>query len=298
MPYQNKPDPYHNPLLDTASLLEQSLRNRLGTQDPELVSKNMDAEQVLGDDAAATYGDNMNQGTATIWDERAAMGLEELRQNLIHLFREASANDRLSRRIEGVIRQVEGLEECIGLEHQKFDALINMSGLQVGGRLENAEKVISNTTQHYKMFPITSMTTDVKGGVPTISIVILGEKDDTGFEITGTIVAPSDFDGNEAIDYVYSQTGGLMTVKAKSAGSWSDVSDRFQIQCSMRRYRFGASQTNEHYAFLGENIISEGKEDLLKVLKTKPENLRFGKCRVFSRDATLIRRIKELVRVN
>jgi len=135
-------DPYHNPLLNTASMLEQSLRERLGSPDPELVAKNMDADQVLNDSAASPYSDMSKQG-ASIWDERAALGLEELRQNLIHLFREASSDERLSRRIEALIRQAEGLEECVGLEHDKFDVLRNMSGLEIGGRLENAEKVIS-----------------------------------------------------------------------------------------------------------------------------------------------------------
>jgi hypothetical protein len=186
----------------------------------------------------------------------------------------------------------------MGAEIVPFEPLRNMSGLENGGPLENTEKVIENTVHHYKMNKISSIEPELVANKGSIRIHLYGHSDNLGFEIRGTVTSNSDFNGNEAIDYVYSPEGGLMTVKAKIGGQWRDVSENCRINFEVNRTKFDEEGTEPFWTFLGEKIIAEGKEKIVSALKINNNSLRFGKCRVFSNDQVIIDKIEKLVRIN
>jgi len=119
-----------------------------------------------------------------------------------------------------------------------------------------------------------------------------------GFEVTASISAEEDFDGNEAIDYVYSQSGGLLTVKARYQGAWRDVSANFLIDCSVKRYKLSDTPSDLNSLFLGEKIITSGKDKIVHALKINGDDVKFGKCRIFSKNREIVEGIRNLVRVN
>lgn len=285
-----KKDAYHNEYLDTGDLLLQGFMQRVGN--PEALK------------AAAKSSESSNEENALEIDtskmifEHVAIYLDDLKADLIALYQEYSTDERTAKNIERMIRKVEKMFASMGIKYELFDPLKMMSGLKSGDMLDNAEKVVANTTKHYKMFGISAIKSFLDKKRPSIVLRIFGEQGEVGFEVEGVVVAKNDFNGNEAIDYVYSEEGGLMTIKARSAGTWVDVTEDYVVDFGIKRYKLGTTEDGTHSVFLGEKIISEGKDQILKVLNASTENLTFGKCRAFSKDMKLIQSLTEMVRVN
>jgi hypothetical protein len=290
-------DAYHNQFLDTSSLLESSLRKGLnskgGSKKSAILasSKNMNRDETP-EETLREFGIKTGVGERTINE------IASLKENVVALYQESSNNTIIANKIEKVIRRIEDIQMSLGIESDIFDPLKNRSGLETVEHLENADKVIQNTLNHYGLYTITSIKTLASSKGPAIDIHIIGESGEVGFEIIGSVIAEDDFDGNEAVDYVYSANGGLMSVKARSQGTWKDVSEKFIINCGVKRYKLEDSLENIHSAFIGEKIISEGKDKIIKALNINNEDVKFGKCRVFSKNREIIDSIRTLVRVN
>ena len=285
------PDAYHNQFLDTSSMLEESLKKGLR-------SKNIKTKSSVSsgsDDPDQTLKDF---GIKTGVSEKSIEHISSLKDATVSLYQEYGAHPILATKLEKIIRRIEDVQFSIGLEPELFDPLKNRSGLESLEQLENADKVVANTLSHYKMFSVSSIKSFPSPKGPAIDVQIFGETGDIGFEISATVIAEEDFDGNEAIDYVYSQNGGLMTVKARSQGTWKDVSEKFLINCNVRRYNLKENGEGLHSAFIGEKIISVGKEKIVKALNINSEDVKFGKCRVFSKNREIVDNIRTLVRVN
>lgn len=289
--YGSSNDAYHNSFLDTGSILANALKNKIGGKLP-LPKESQDQEEVVKGESSVI------DSVGKEFTAKAVELLDSLRDDLIYYFQEVSSDKVASSRIESMIRKSEEIGYALGVEMTPFDPLRNMSGLKSGDVLENAEKVITNTVSHYKLFSVTSAKAFNTNKGPAIEINIIGEQGDCGFEINGKVVSNNDFNGNEAIDYVYSPDGGLMTVKARHQGAWVDVSEDFIVDCQIKRYKLSENKQGEHSAFLGEKIISDGKEKIVKALKLNNDDLRFGKCRVFSEKREIVDLIRNLVRVN
>lgn len=286
-------DAYHNQFLNTGDILASALRKNLGNKNIIVASSKESATE-----EGSKKELSVMESVGKEFTNRAVEILKDVREDLVALFQEFSTEHALPKRIEGMIRKMEEMGYALGVELEPFDPLKNMSGLKSGEALENAEKVVTNTLDHYKLFSVSSIKTYMTNGGPTIELHIFGEQNGMGFEASGSITARSDFNGNEAIDYVYSPEGGLMTVKARSQGMWEDVSDSFSVDCKVKRYKLGETDQNSYSAFLGEKIIAEGKEKLITALKINRDEIKFGKCRVFSTRRETIDLIRNIVRIN
>ncbi len=291
-------DAYHNQYLDTGSILLDGFMQRLGGKSlPEETDTGGDSDvDKHGISKAEKKFLQMDENHKIV--EKSALHLEDLRNDLMSVYQECSSDERAARNVEKVIRKVEKIFGIYGIKCEPFDPLKLLSGLKSGDLLENSEKVVANTIKHYKLFGISAIKSFMNKKSPGIRMRFFGQYGQTGFEVDAAIVAKNDFNGNEAIDYVYSEEGGLVTVKARSAGSWMDVTEDYIVEFNTKRYKLGQSDENLHSIFLGEKIIAEGKEQILKVLNTNSENLTFGKCRVFSKDKKIIEDLAKLVKVN
>lgn len=287
------PDAYHNQFLDTSSILEETLKKGLRSKNIKTSSTNKQASE--SDDPDQTLKDF---GIKTGISEKAIEHVSSLKEAMVALYQEYGSHALLAGKIEKMIRRVEDAQISMGLEPEPFDPLKNRSGLEAMEQLENADKVVANTLSHYKMFSVSSIKAFASPKGPAIDVQIFGDSGEMGFEISATVIAEEDFDGNEAIDYVYSQNGGLMSIKARSQGTWKDVSEKFIINCSVKRYKLSETEENVHSAFIGEKIISEGKEKIVQALNINSEDVKFGKCRVFSKNREIVDNIRTLVRVN
>jgi len=292
--YGSKSDAYHNQFLNTGDILASALRKTLSDKNIAVASK----KEVIEEDEPKSKDLSVIEKVGKEFTNRAVEILKDVREDLIALFQEFSTEDLLPQRIENMIRKTEEIGYALGIELEPFDPLKNMSGLKSGEALENAEKVVANTLNHYKLFSISSIKTYMGNGGPTIELHVFGEQNGMGFEVSGSVAAHTDFNGNEAIDYVYSPEGGLMTIKARSQGMWEDVSDSFAVACKVKRYKLGETVPDSHSAFLGEKIIAEGKEKLITALKINKDEVKFGKCRVFSTRRETIDLIRNIVRIN
>jgi len=286
-------DAYHNQFLNTGDILALALRKNLGNKNIVIASSKDDTSEESSKKELSVM-----ESVGKEFTSRAVEILKNVREDLVALFQEVSTEEVLPRRIEAIIRKTEEMGYALGVELEPFDPLKNMSGLKSGEALENAEKVVANTLNHYKLFSVSSIKTYMGNGGPTIELHIFGEQNGMGFEASGSITAHADFNGNEAIDYVYSLEGGLMTIKARSQGMWEDVSDSFSVDCKVKRYKLGETDPNSYSTFLGEKIISEGKEKLVTALKINKDEIKFGKCRVFSTRRETIDLIRNIVRIN
>lgn len=294
---RSQDDPYHNEFIDTGSMLANALKEKVkvpvALQDQEIVRD----EKV--ESGFVRYSESeMKPSGDDLLQKQVVESLLNLKNEMISMFQEESANPVRSARVEGMIRMAESALERIGVEFDVFDPLRNTSGLQVGEPLENAERVVANTLDHYRLYGISSAFAEMGKFGPSVTLSIFGSEEDVGFEVDAFVAAKTDFNGNEAIDYVWSKNGGLLTVKARMSGRWEDVSDEFVIDCKVKRYTLGKNGPGVHSLFLGEKIIEEGKGKIISALKAKEEDLTFGKCRVFSKDASMINKIVGLVKVN
>ncbi len=290
-------DVYHNQFLNTGDILASALRKTLTNKNIPITANNHIPERGQ-EDANSKKDLSVIENVGKEFAGHAVEILKDVREDLIALFQEFSTENAIPKRIEGMIRKLEEIGYALGVELEPFDPLKNMSGLKSGEALENAEKVVANTLNHYKLFSVSSIKTYMGNGGPTIELHVFGEQNGMGFEVSGSVTAQTDFNGNEAIDYVYSPEGGLMSIKARSQGMWEDVSDSFVVNCKVKRYKLGETDPNSYSAFLGEKIIAEGKEKLVTALKINKDEIKFGKCRVFSTRRETIDLIRNIVRIN
>jgi Fe-S cluster assembly iron-binding protein IscA len=289
-------DAYHNEYFDTGDLLLRGFMDRIDGTKLSEVKEGESEVNADGISRAELKMMSMDENRKTI--EHIAVYAEDLKDCLISAYQDCSSDERAMKNIEKAIRKLEKIFAVMGIKYELFDPLKMMSGLKSGDILENAEKVITNTVKHYKMFGISSVKSFMNKKNPGIRIRLFGQNGISGFEVEATVTAKNDFNGNEAIDYVYSEDGGLMTIKARSAGTWVDVTEDYIVDLGTKRYKLGQADESLHSVFLGEKIISEGKEQILKVLNVSSENLTFGKCRAFSKDKKIIDGLTDLVRVN
>lgn len=286
-------DAYHNQFFDTSSILEETLKKKLASKVGQVKTPqdNVDTQE-NADDTLKEFG------IKTGISEKSIVQISELKESAISLYQDLASNPVFSGKVERLIRRIEDIQYSVGVEPEPFDPLKNRSGLECVEPLDHASKVVSNTLNHYKMFSISLIKAFSSPRGPSIDINLFGESEKMGFEVFGSVIAEEDFDGNEAIDYVYSDEGGLMTVKARINGTWKDVSEKFIINCNVKRYKLGEPPDNIHSVFLGEKIISDGKDKIIKALNINNEDIKFGKCRIFSKNREIVDNIRTLVRVN
>ncbi len=289
-------DPYHNEYLDTGDMLLNGFignaknKNLIKQGGEEMAKQNNDASLNLVDK-------NIARKELESFQEKIVHYIDDMRADLISLY-QINSDKKSANGTERVIKKAEKILDEIGYEYEEFNPLKIISGLQSGEVLDNAKKVAVNTANYYKMFGISNIECQKIKNKPALLIDIFGEVDDVGIEVEGVIEAKDDFGGNEAIDYVYSDSGGLMTVKSKIAGFWKDVSEQFNIQFKIKRYKLEKNDKDGHSLFIGEKNLKIGKEHLINTLNKKKEEVKFSKCRIFSENLAIIKKVEEIIKIN
>ena len=162
--------------------------------------------------------------------ESAMVALQDVRDGLVDKFPSVSGDKALYKLFTDSIHRIEAGMAKLGMEIDPFNPLTSLSGLSTGEEiLANANEVVANTTRRYTLHKIADIRAEVYRGVPSIALRIEGEDAGTSFVATGRVVAPNDFSGNEAVDFVTKGGQCALGVKAVSMGRMVDVSDRFSI---------------------------------------------------------------------
>jgi hypothetical protein len=231
--------------------------------------------------------------------EKTAVLASDAKDRAIAAYRMTASDEQVAREVGAVIRKLERIEQYCGIEEPPFDPLRHKSGLQSvqADLLEHANEVVENTVKNYRLYPITEIKAGLNDDSPVIAVTIVGEEEGNGFVIRATVTARRDFTGSEAIDYVYSESGGLVTVKSCERGRWVDVSDEFDIRMKGKPYKLQDGDL-PHSIFVGKKIAGTGEEIIAKKLNLNKDDIKCGEFQVFAKDAETVAAIKELISAN
>jgi hypothetical protein len=315
-------DPNHNEEINTEKLLIDGFMQRMAgviPSDMNSESAGNDGEQEFAfmspaeairkmrrKRAAKGNGENEVSGSGkestdnsklNAHDGKISRILESIKNDAIALFQSASDDDQ--KMLCRMIRGIEEVQSMLGFMVEPFEKEKYLSGLDVSEAdlLSNANSVMSNTVAKYKMHVVNAIETVANNGKPCIRAVFIGEADKRGFVAKVSVTAKSDFNGNEAIDFV-PEAGGVFTVKAFRAGRWFDVSDKFVIDGKPFTYELERpTDEMKHSVFVGEKIAGSSKEIITSSLNLNNNDVRFGRCQAFCRNIADAERIKELIRV-
>ena len=180
-----------------------------------------------------TEGLNMSVGEAGEMptdNEKGLAVLLDVRDHLIETFQTVAGNKTLEGRMVETIRKVEEGISDMGGSVDPFNPAQHASGLESEATdiLSNATLVAARTKRMYKLYSIATICTGMsKEKHPGIALTINGERDGKKFSVDGRVVAKTDFDGSEAIDYVKDDGNGFLGVKKFMLGKWTDVSSNY-----------------------------------------------------------------------
>jgi len=211
-------------ILDTKNMLEDGFFARLGNikVSPKKVQEMREAMENEEDSPQKEYIEKpVNYNT-----ERILVDLFESRDILIDSFSKIGITSQSQSMVEGINK----LGSCIiamGGEVEKFDPFSHMSGLQAPNLKKSAKRVIENTVESYTLGKIEDI--DIEDDGKTIVLSFIGKQGNIDYKAVGTLTALKKWNGNEAIDYVYTPSEGRMSVKEYDNGKWIDKSSSYKI---------------------------------------------------------------------
>ena len=211
-------------ILDTKNMLEDGFFARLGNikVSPKKVQEMREAMENEEDLPQKEYIEKpVNYNT-----ERILVDLFESRDILIDSFSKIGITSQSQSMVEGINK----LGSCIiamGGEVEKFDPFSHMSGLQAPNLKKSAKRVIENTVESYTLGKIEDI--DIEDEGKTIVLSFIGKQGNIDYKAVGTLTALKNWNGNEAIDYVYTPSEGRMSVKEYDNGKWIDKSSSYKI---------------------------------------------------------------------
>ena len=214
--------------LDTHQMLmEGFLANlqRAGSTLPEAGTESLSAtaESVLQQDP------NKNYST-----EALLTNLFEVHDEMTGLFSTVHHSSVTAHNLTQTINKVASCINLIGGKMERFSALDHVSGLQAPDLKKNATKVIDTTKQCYTLGQVSDDLIDNSG--KTINLVFSGNEGPVHYKALGTITAHGGWNGNEAIDYVYTPSSGKLSVKAFESNRWDDKSAHYEISWELEEY--------------------------------------------------------------
>lgn len=226
--------------LDTADMLASNLKNGLGS--PYSVS----AESP---DQSPSQRPVVPEGRST---EELLGGLYDTLDSAIEAFetvdQTTQEGEKTAEMVTELIHKLQSCIQYIGGPVEPFNPLDHVSGLLIPDLAKNAEKVAQNTQQFYKRGLVKAQVGKQDG--TRINVVFSGRINDITYSAVGTIDSV-EWDGNEAIDYVYTKEGGKMSVKRLSGGRWADISDMYDIRWELME------QPTEDFEEEGDEDISD-----------------------------------------
>lgn len=270
--------------IDSASLIEDFLKNKLGGVSEEKIEETKREIQASGNSVDSGIKRiskvGKSEGTSLPSDfsvESLLLELYDLRESLINVFELAGINNTIAEKVGDSIDKAERFINKLGGDIEKFVPLNHISGLQAPDQVKNAERVIQTTLQCYKLGKVETATIKEDGKI--IHIVFSGNSGNTYYKAFGDISA-EEWAGNEAIDYVYTPGAGNMTVKAYENGRWlvknASYNSKYKALWTLEEYdgkqipieKKGNSQDNNE---LKQALKSVMKEEVKNQIENKEE---------------------------
>lgn len=196
--------------------------------------------------------------------EKLLLNLYEARDGLLELFSNINHNSPTGRVLTSQINKVGDCISQIGGQVEPFNPLDHISGLETPNQVINAQKVISQTKQYYKLGAIKDTSVSPDGKI--IKITFEGKDGNINYKADGEITAKGLWTGNEAIDYVYAPESGKMSVKALNEnGCWSDKYNDYDVYWEL-------TENDESISEPTQNDSNE--KDIKKAQKTKDQPIK------------------------
>lgn len=213
--------------LNTASMLENGFWEKLSQ-----LPKSPETAQKMTVKALSTVSSKEKEEVVVNSNtEKLLVSLFEIRDDMMEQVALMDINSDLVTKITSYVNKIGGCIVDLGGEVELFEPINHVSGLQMPSFIKNAERVVDNTMQCYKMGKITK--TQIHEDNKTIDIFFQGNTKDTLYDVEGSVTALKSWIGNEAIDYIYTKGSGKMFVRAFEDGRWIDKSDQFEICWSL-----------------------------------------------------------------
>lgn len=168
---------------------------------------------------------------AKVETEKVLLDLYEVRDDLIDSFCHSTAimNSPESVKLIYDINKIGSCIQKMGGEVEEFVPLNHISGLNTPDSRLNMQRVIETTQKCYARGQISNPI--IKNN--SIELVFEGESNNVKYSAYGTITPKYGWNGNEAIDYIYTSGAGRMSVKAFEKETWIDRSDDFDVEWSL-----------------------------------------------------------------
>lgn len=222
--------------IDSGSMIFESLKQQMGPASDRFVAQVEKEESFNPTSLPVAYSNPVSQLSKTgsaktstpkakekpvkdVSTEKVLGSLYAVYDGLIDTFEKVGLESSAQESIITTINEVIACIRYIGGTVEDFDPYNHVSGLDMPDFYKNAQKVIDTTTQCYKKGTILepNITDDGK----TINIAFSGETSTDVYVAYGKITC-NQWSGTEAIDYIYSTSGGKMSVKIFEGGKWTD----------------------------------------------------------------------------
>jgi len=207
--------------LPTRQWLEDSFMKQLG----ENASAASTAEE-LPDKSDMSSEKSVVDSKGNDSREKLLNDLFEIRDRLIDTFAVGNDQTKIGDIITDQINRISRCASLLGAPAEYFDPLDHLSGLNIPNIKHNAENVIANTKTCYQLGKVEGK--EISEDSKAIIIEFSGDKDGMRYTASGTIKG-NGWQGNEAIDYIYTPGSGKMSVKAFEDGKWIDKSDKYNV---------------------------------------------------------------------
>ncbi len=193
--------------------------------------------------------------------EKVLLKMFEIYDSLVEIFQKVGLSADIS---DDLTKQIWQLEECIEDIGGSVDHFVPenfISGLSAPDSVETAQKVLDTTSKCYKLGNVKNAMVDKSGH--TIRLDFVGAQGDIEFLAKGEISPKgSGWTGNEAIDYLYKDNGGKMTVRAYEQGRWINKSEDYNIHWELTATTSSDEEADEET--LPEFVIEENDEEIMK----------------------------------
>ncbi len=157
----------------------------------------------------------------TISHEQVLTSIYELYDNLIIVYEGKWNDESIAIVIRNSIQTCIQLIRILGGKVDDFSPNKYITGLKMPNMSKNAERVIATTKECYSCGNIREIYAN---NSKTIDVVFDCKQGSRVLVVNGKVEA-NEWDGNEAIDYIYDADGGQMSVKAFENGRWIDKTD-------------------------------------------------------------------------
>lgn len=217
--------------VNSQELMLQSLKSTLGKPSTTAlmeVTREIDASEGKRPDKSSVTFTATAPQIKDFNVESVLLKMFEIYDSLIEIFQKIGIDSNLS---DDLSNQIFAMEKCIEQMGGSVETFIPenfVSGLEMPDNTEMAQKAIETTRKCYKKGNIVKEQVSKDGN--TINLILSGESVGKSFVVEGAITAKNGWTGNEAIDYLYKEDGGVMSVKAYEGGKWINISSNFQIE--------------------------------------------------------------------